>query len=1066
MKSLWLSCVCCTVLGTAATVAAQATGPPNDWENPAVIGRNREPPHATYTPYPDRESALRGVAAGSPFYRLLNGPWKFRWSAQPEARPERFYEVAFDDSGWDEIAVPGNWQRQGYGFPIYVDAGLPFRRQPGPPLVPHEENPVGSYRRRFDVPAEWAGRQIFLHFAGMSSAMYVWVNGREVGYAEGSKIPVEFDVTDVVRAGQNQLAVEVYRWSDGSYLEDVDFWRMSGIDRDVFLFSTPTVAIRDFFFEAGLDDAYTDGRLAATVTLANHGESAAGTRAVELDLLDPSGRSVFGQPMRQTANGVEPGDLELRFQRIVEAPAPWTAETPNLYTAVLTLFDAQDAIAEVIATPIGFRRVEVAGGQLLVNGRPILLKGVNRHEHDPDAGHVVSEASMVADIRLMKQFNINAVRTSHYPNDPRWYALCDRYGLYVIDEAFVESHGVGFDPDVTLGNDPAWQAAHLDRTIRMVERDKNHPSVIIWSLGNESGDGVNLEATYAWVKARDRSRPVQYEMADTRPHTDIFAPMYARIHTLEAWAAEPRDRPLILCEYAHAMGNSVGNLQDYWDVIYANDQLQGGFIWDWVDQGLRAVTPEGEEYWAYGGDFEPAAVPNGGNFSINGLVFPDRALHPSIWEVKKVYQNVTATPIDLGAGRLRIGNRFFFRGLDDITLQWTVRGNGEVIAEGRRADLQVAPQTSAEVVLPLPAVTPEPGVEYFLDLSFRTERAEGLVPVNHEIAWAQLPLPWWEPERAVDLARVVKLDPRQTPETYRVVGSDFTVTFDRRTGEMSSLTYDGIEILQQGPQPNLWRAPTDNDYGNDMPARLGVWREAGARRRIDRVSIKQNSDRDVVVDVEATLPVGESKFYIRYHVFGSGDILVDSRFLPGAIGLPDLPRLGLTLVLAPAFDQLEWYGRGPHESYWDRKTGARVGRYRGAVADQLHPYVRPQENGNKTDVRWASLTNAQGIGLFVEGFPLLNISAHHYTNADFDAGDEKTGRHTFDLRRRDLVTLNIDHLQMGVGGDTSWGAEVHESYTIPAQEYAFRVRLRPFRASETSPADLGKQKFWTGGTRW
>ncbi len=590
MKSFWLSCVCCTVLGTAATVAAQATGPPNDWENPAVIGRNREPPHATYTPYPDRESALRGAAAGSPFYRLLNGPWKFRWSAQPEARPQRFYEEAFDDSGWDEIAVPGNWQRQGYGFPIYVD--------------------------------------------------------------------------------------------------------------------------------------------------------------------------------------------------------------------------------------------------------------------------------------------------------------------------------------------------------------------------------------------------------------------------------EPRDRPLILCEYAHAMGNSVGNLQDYWDVIYANDQ------------------------------------------------------------VKKVYQNVTATPIDLGAGRLRIGNRFFFRGLDDITLQWTVRGNGEVIAEGRRTDLQVAPQTSAEVVLPLPAVTPEPGVEYFLDLSFRTERAEGLVPVNHEIAWAQLPLPWWEPERAVDLARVVKLDPRQTPETYRVVGSDFTVTFDRRTGEMSSLTYDGIEILQQGPQPNLWRAPTDNDYGNDMPARLGVWREAGARRRIDRVSIKQNSDRDVVVDVEATLPVGESKFYIRYHVFGSGDILVDSRFLPGAIGLPDLPRLGLTLVLAPAFDQLEWYGRGPHESYWDRKTGARVGRYRGAVADQLHPYVRPQENGNKTDVRWASLTNAQGIGLFVEGFPLLNISAHHYTNADFDAGDDKTGRHTFDLRRRDLVTLNIDYLQMGVGGDTSWGAEVHEPYTIPAQEYAFRVRLRPFRASETPPADLGKQKFWTGGTRW
>ena len=813
-------------------VGFSQTGPSSDWENPAVIGRNRELAHATYVPYPDRAGALRGVDADSPYYRSLNGQWKFHWSAQPETRPRGFHETAFDDSGWDDIAVPGNWQRQGYGVPIYVDAGLPFRAPAEPPFVPHAENPVGSYRTQFDLPEGWDGQRIFLHFAGMSSAMYVWVNGRQVGYAEGSKIPAEFDVTEMVAVGQNQLAVEVYRWSDGSYLEDVDFWRLSGIDRDVFLFATPTVAIRDFFFDAGLDESYLDGRLRVTVTLANHGAVPAGSRSVELDLLDPDGASMLGFPMRQTIDRVEPGDVELSFQRSVDAPARWTAETPNLYTSVLTLFDAQDAVTEVIATPVGFRRVEIAGGQLLVNGQPILLKGVNRHEHDPDTGRVVSEERMLEDIRLMKGFNINAVRTSHYPNDPRWYALADRYGLYVVDEALVEAHGVGFDPDVTLGNDPAWQAAHLDRTMRMVERDKNHPSVIIWSLGNESGDGVNFEATYAWVKARDRSRPVQYEMADTRPHTDIFVPMYARIHTLEAWAAMPRDRPLILCEYAHAMGNSVGNLQDYWDVIYASDQLQGGFIWDWVDQGLRATDPAGEEYWAYGGDFEPPDVPNGGNFSINGLVDPDRAVHPSLWEVKKVYQNVAVAPVDLGGGRVRITNRFFFRGLDGVTLSWSVLADGEAIVDGELSGLDVSPQTSADLNLPLPDVTPEPGVEYLLDLSFRTDAAEGLLPAGHEIAWTQLPLPWWEPERAVEAARVVKLDPQVTPELYRIVGVDFSVTFDRRTGEMTSLIYgrdDGVEILRRGPQPNLWRAPTDNDYGNEMPARLGAWRDAGPR---------------------------------------------------------------------------------------------------------------------------------------------------------------------------------------------------------------------------------------------
>ncbi len=1057
LRVIWLGGV---VLGLAAVAAAQ---PVNDWEDPAVIGRNRTLPHATYVPYGDRGAAL--VARESSFHRSLNGQWKFHWSPRPEVRPREFFETGFDDSTWDEIAVPGNWQRQGYGFPIYVDAGLPFRTSSDPPLIPHDENPVGSYRHTFDMPAAWDGRRTFLHFAGMSSAMYVWVNGREVGYAEGSKVPVEFDVTEFITPGENQLAAEVYRWSDGSYLEDVDFWRMSGIDRNVYIFSTPQVAIRDFFIDAGLDDDYVTGRLRVDVTLTNYTAAASGPRTVEVELFDPDGRPVQDTPLSQQLEAVAPGDVNLTFTAAIDAPARWTAETPNLYTVLLTLLDGENR-TEYIARPTGFRRVEMSGGQLLVNGQPVLLKGVNRHEHDPDTGRVVSEATMLEDIRLMKQFNINAVRTSHYPNDPRWYELTDRYGLYVVDEAFIEAHGVGFDPDVTLGNDPAWRAAHLDRTARMVERDKNHPSVIIWSLGNESGDGVNFEATYAWVKERDPSRPVQYEMADTRAHTDIFAPMYVRIHTLEAWAAVLRDRPLILCEYAHAMGNSVGNLQDYWDVIYSSEQLQGGFIWDWVDQGLRAATPGGEEYWAYGGDFEPEGVPNGGNFSINGLVDPDRAPHPSLWEVKKVYQNVTVTPVDLAEGRVIVGNRFFFRDLDGVALEWAVRGDGAAIGEGRIADRRIPPQTTSEITLPLPAIEPEPGVEYVLDLSFRTQRVDALVPAGHEIAWTQLPLPAFVPERAVELARVVKLDPDVSDDIYRVVGEQFTVAFNRTTGAMTSLTYAGVELLRRGPEPNLWRAPTDNDYGNEMPARMGIWREAGPRRRIDSVSIKQNSDRDVVVDVEATLPAGDSKFYIRYHVFGSGDILVDSRFVPGAIGLPTLPRFGLTMALRIAFDTFEWYGRGPHESYWDRKSGARVAVYRGSVADQYHPYARPQENGNRSDVRWATLTDADGVGLFVEGFPLVNVTALNYLNRDFDEGDAPRGRHTTDLVRRDLVTLNVDHLQMGLGGDTSWGAEVHEQYTIPAQEMSYRFRLRPFDAADRSPADLAKEKFWTGGTRW
>ncbi len=594
--------------------------------------------------------------------------------------------------------------------------GFRSRENPAPPFVNHEDDPVGSYRRTFTVPERFfEDGEVFLHFGSVRSAMYVWVNGREVGYSEGSKTPAEFRVTDYLRRGENTLAVEVYRYSDGSYLEDVDMWRLSGIERDVFLYRTPRRHIRDFFVHAGLDDAYVDGRLRVEVEVTDP------SMPVGMKLLNPRGNELYQ------------GSNEGIFDVDVPAVRKWTAETPQLYTLLLSV------PGQVLATRIGFRRVEIRNGLLLVNGVPITLRGVNRHEHDPDTGHVISEASMRKDIELMKAFNINAVRTSHYPDDPRWYDLADEVGLYLVDEAHLESNGVGFDPAITLANRPEWRAAHLDRNRRMVERDKNHPSVLIWSLGNEAGDGSNFEAAYRWVKDRDPSRPVQYEMADLRPHTDIFAPMYARIPLLEAYAAEKRDRPLILCEYAHAMGNSVGNLKDYWDVIDRHEQLQGGFIWDWVDQGLRKTNERGESFFAYGGDYGPPGTPSAGNFCINGLVNPDREPHPALWEVRKVYQPVRVEALDLAHGRIRVTNRYDFTNLDALELVWSITADGEKVTGEQHRRVPLAPHQSAEsgARLSVDLTLSRRGVFSRRELSFARVGARGrvgAVPPSHRIA--------------------------------------------------------------------------------------------------------------------------------------------------------------------------------------------------------------------------------------------------------------------------------------------------------------------------------------------
>jgi len=695
-----------------ALVGAAAVGfgggfkhdPHPDWENPKMIGRNKEAPRATAIPFADPEAALERDPAASPWNVSLNGEWSFNWAENPAQRPAEFFRTDFDVSSWDLIPVPANWQLHGYGYPIYTNVRYPWG-EPDPPRVPHDFNPVGSYRRTFTVPEDWDGRQIYLRFGGVSSAFYLWVNGHEVGYSQGSRTPAEFNITEFLVPGKNMVALEVYRYSDGSYLECQDFWRISGIFRDVSLYSWDDLHIRDFQVHTDLDESYEDATLGIDVWVRNLGD---GDQPFTIDaqLFDAKGQLVI-DGLTTSAEVSSEGEVRVRLDRDVKDPPKWSAEDPTLFRVVVTLKVPDGSVIQSVSTNVGFREVEITGGQLLVNGVAVLIKGTNRHEHDPDTAHVMNTERMIQDILIMKQHNINAVRTSHYPDVPEWYDLTDLYGLYVIDEANIESHGIGYDPDKTLGNKPEWGKAHLDRTISMLERDKNHPSIIIWSLGNEAGDGVNFTATSSWIRERDPSRPVHYERAELGPNTDIpntdiYCPMYERIPQIVEYAETYDDRPLILCEYSHAMGNSNGNLKDYWDAIYKYERLQGGFIWDWVDQGLRQPIPgrPDEFYFAFGGDFEPPGVYHDDNFLMNGLVSADRVPHPG-----------HVSPIDLAQGKVEISNGYGFINLDHFDGFWRLEGNGEVLASGRLPKLDVAPAESRIVTVPLPTVAPQPGVE-------------------------------------------------------------------------------------------------------------------------------------------------------------------------------------------------------------------------------------------------------------------------------------------------------------------------------------------------------------------
>ena len=1051
-----------------------------DWANPAVVRRSVEPTHASFTAYPTEDAArtARTIApfyqtdrpTTAPWYQSLNGRWKFHFSPKPAVRPLDFYRDDFNDTAWPTIPVPANWEREGYGVAIYTNVKYPFHAdsRPTPPELPADNNPVGSYRHAFTVPADWDGREIYLRFGAVSSAYYLWVNGQMVGYNEGSKDPAEFDVTKFVHTGNNTLALEVYRWSSASYLEDQDFWRLSGITRDVYLYARPRSHIRDFFVHATPTPDFMNGQLAVDVALQGPGGAPVAHRVVAR-LWD--GDRVIAE--RQQAVSI--GDsATIRVEAPVAHPRLWSAESPNLYTVTLTLIATDGRIVESVAIKVGFRSTEVKDGKYLLNGKPILLKGTNYHETDPVTAHVLGEAMMRRDLTLMKLHNVNAIRFSHYPEPERWYELADEYGIYIVGEANIESHGMGYDPRITLADQPEWLTMHLDRTQRMVERDKNHPSIVIWSLGNEAGDGRNFVATYNWIKQRDNSRPVQYEResegynpASGQRHSDLKVPMYPGIRSLERYATSNGDRPLIMCEYAHAMGNSTGNLKEYWDVIRKYPKLQGGFIWDWVDQGFNETAWNGAPYWSYGGDYGPPGTPSDGSFNDNGLVGPDRAPHPGLEEVKKVYQDVHFAAADLGTGKVWLRNEYFFTSLDDFELRWTITNDGVPVDSGV-VQPRVAPGDSSIVSLGYRLPTAAPGHEYFLNLALVRRSAAGLVPAGTALATEQFELPVSAAVTPIAAATLPALTMTRDSGGITVSGTDVVARFDLRLGTLASLRFRGAELIRRGPAPNLWRPATDNDWGNGLPRRTMVWRHAAENRSTATPRVEQPAPGVVRVSFDQVLRddagANVAIFATTYTVLGTGDILVDNTLTKtGTTG--ELPRVGVNLVLPAGFDQMSWLGRGPFENYWDRKTAAFVGRYAASVASQYVPYVRPQENGNKTDVRWVALTSANA-GLLAVGSPVLEVEAHHNNPEDFEtpgAGfvgrDQTLNRHISDIAPGPFTWLALDLHQIGVGGDDSWGARTHDEYRLTEPSYTYSFRLRPFDPQRDDPAALARQRF-------
>jgi len=1040
-----------------------ANGYPEWNNNPEIFQLNRMRANATLIPFATVEEALYGKREESASYLSLNGQWKFAFVTSPDKRNTTFHQADFDCSGWDEITVPGHWQLQGYDYPQYTNIRYPWETTEDikPPYAPTVYNPVGSYVRSFTVPESWTGQPVYISFQGVESAFYVWVNGDLVGYSEDTFTPAEFDLTPYLQSGENKLAVEVYRWCDASWLEDQDFWRMSGIFRDVYLYTTPLAHLYDFTVCTELDETYQDAvlRVEAKAISADGGHF--GTITVEGQLYDAQQNPVLQVPI-QTAAELD-GAVTCEVEAAIANPLKWSAEQPNLYTLVLSLKDGSGKLLETVSCKVGFRKFELIDGLMCINGKRIVFKGVNRHEFSCDTGRAVGLEDMITDVKLMKAFNINAVRTSHYPNQPKWYELCDEYGLYVIDETNLETHGSwnAGQPelgDFTVpGSRPEWTANVLDRANSMMQRDKNHPSILIWSLGNEAFGGDNFIQMHDFLREADPSRLVHYEGTTmwraSEAATDMESRMYSRPWEIEQYALTWPKKPFILCEYSHAMGNSCGGLHKYTELFDRYPVLQGGFIWDWIDQAIRTTTPDGVTYMAYGGDFGES--PHDGNFCGNGIIFADRTVSPKLYEVKKCYQNIDIEAVDLAAGRLRVRNKMLFTSLEAYSCSWTLTEDGHLSAQGVAA-VQAAPGEQAELAIELPKRQGKG--EAVLTVSFTLREATSWADAGHELAYEQFILPRAEQTNAqleqqgermstgtgtVDAALaegVLTITGQIAADPDKGVAAGehpFALRFDLATGVLTSFVVQETERLRSPLVPNFWRAYTDNDRGNKHHERCATWQFAGQNRNLRAITWEQLADR-VIVRTAFDLPTTSvSRCDIVYTVFASGEVEVHQQLSPGE-RLPEIPEIGMMLEMDGDFSELEWYGRGPHESYWDRQQGAKLGLYSSTAAAQFVPYIRPQECGNHTDVRRASVTNAAGAGLAITGAPSFEFNALPYTPSELEAHD-----HVYKLPASEKTVVRINYKQMGVGGDDSWGAKTHPEYTLHAnQTYAFTFTLK------------------------
>lgn len=1010
------------------------------WLNERISEINRLPMHAAFYVYEDEQTAKNNDWTRSENYLDLNGNWKFLWVEKPSDLPENFESLQFDDSNWGTFKVPATWEVNGFGYPVYVNVGYEFQHlmKPNPPLVPLSYDPTGVYRREIMIGENQEGQKQILHIGAAKSNLEVWVNGEYVGYGEDSKLPSEFDITPYLETGKNLIVLKVMRWSDGTYLEGQDYWRLSGIMRDCYIVTRNPFHIFDLEFIPQLDETYQNASLDCTIKVSKPGKISA-----TIELYD--GTSLIAE---ETVSFAQTPERQVKIS--VPQARLWSAETPNLYDILVKLKDEEGKVLEVIPQRVGMREVAIKDGQFLVNGKPVLIKGVNRHEVDPVHGQTISKKSMLQDIRLMKQFNINAVRNSHYPTDEYWYELCDEYGIYVVDEANIETHGIGYELDKTLANQPSWKEAHLIRIQRMVERTKNHPSVVSWSLGNEAGSGVNLYEGFIWIKQRD-SRPVQYSNAveDYREsglpfkyHSEIINRAYPSPEGLEYYAKNTPNpsRPHIVCEYAHAMGNSLGNFKDFWDVIRAYPHaLQGGFIWDFVDQPLLELTAEGDTIFTYGGDYGPENVPSDNNYFANGLFNPLRSPNPHAWEVKKVYQDIHTKMA--GKDKISIFNERFFKDLSNIKLEWEIMVDGKTIRSGVLEDVNVDPHESREFHLPLEV----PAGDVFLNLAYKQKEPELLVPANYVVAYEQILLS--EPDKKeFDISASGELSVKSSGLGYSVVSPSVKIRFNKKTGLLEQYEVNGLNLLKEGFSlaPAFWRAPTDNDMGAHFHKKLKDWKLAQENIQLLSINVKKQGDF-AVVTASYKLPQVFAKLNVQYKINGKGEILVVQELLAhSSREAPVLPRFGMNMIMPEGFENIAYYGRGPHENYQDRNYSSQVGVFEQSVKDQFYPYIRPQENGNKTDIRWFKIMNKQGKGILIESDSLLSMSALHFIDSDLDEGDERDQRHSGELEPRPLTQLHIDKEQMGLGGINTWGAVPLKKYMMPYQDYHYRFKITPF----------------------